>query len=154
MKIESWTNNETGYLEIKINILAIHTTNNLIWVSHPITIRCNTSGSRDSVGTGFSSFEQTPTCWWTHRFSPPELCSSLLLPRPPCVYIDGLENRRYNVLALRTHWHVNVQNILSVKIIPREIISELLIFIRSLLDAEIIQYVINERKIYTISNFV
>lgn len=76
--VEKW-NNEAGYLEIKINIFAIHTANNLIWVAHPITItiRCNASGGRDSVGTGFSSFEQTPTCWWTHRFSPPELCSSL-----------------------------------------------------------------------------
>lgn len=54
--------NETGYLEIKINIFAIHAANNLIYVAHPITIRRNASGGRDSVGTGFSSFVQTPTC--------------------------------------------------------------------------------------------
>jgi len=27
-------------------------------------------------------------------------------PRPSHVYIDGLENRKYNVLPLRTHWRM------------------------------------------------
>lgn len=39
--------------------------------------------------------------------------------RPPRVYIDALENRRYNVLSLKTHRRVKVQNIVpDAEIVP------------------------------------